>query len=148
MRLFRRSRKRQMKAMTDIPLTPLIDTALTLLIIFMVTTPMLQNAIKVNLPKGKAQEGKGSDAQSAIVYVDAQSHCFFNGKKYQQNQLIDAIKKYGEHKKEKVVIVKADRGVSYGKVMELIDHIKVAGGIDYVVLATQKQNISNTKQIA
>ena len=52
----RKWRRRQMVSMKEISLTPLIDTALTLLIIFMITAPMMQNSIKVQLPKGKAKE--------------------------------------------------------------------------------------------
>ena len=72
---FRRRRKAA-TALHDIPLTPLIDTALTLLIIFMVATPMMQNAIKVTLPEGKAQEDGGAK-QDLIVYVDKDKKIYF-----------------------------------------------------------------------
>ena len=52
----RRKRKKTASHL-DVNLTPLIDMALTLLIIFMVTTPMMQNSIRINLPKGHAKEG-------------------------------------------------------------------------------------------
>ena len=51
----------------EITLTPLIDTALTLLIIFMVTTPMMHNAIKVNLPRGNVKEDRGSKQELIVL---------------------------------------------------------------------------------
>ena len=53
---YNRRKRRASVLMQEISLTPLIDMALTLLIIFMVTAPMLNNAIKVELPKGQAKE--------------------------------------------------------------------------------------------
>ena len=50
-----RGRRRRLQAMNDVSLTPLIDTALTLLIIFMVATPMMRNSIRVTLPSGQAK---------------------------------------------------------------------------------------------
>ena len=61
-------RRKKAVAINDIPLTPLIDTALTLLIIFMVTTPMMQNAIKVTLPEGQAKEAEVKSTRINCVY--------------------------------------------------------------------------------
>jgi biopolymer transport protein TolR len=123
--------------MLDISMTPLIDVALTLLVIFIVATPMMQNAIRVSLPKGKAKEDAGS-RQDIVVYVDKDKKIFFNGNEVKPDQLVDALKKKIGDQKDKMVYVKADQVVSYGSVLELVDHIKVVGGISHVVLATQK----------
>ncbi len=131
-------RKRRIAPMHDVSLTPLIDTALTLLIIFMVAAPMMQNAIKVSLPKGSAKEDIGSQ-QELTVFVDKNGTLFFDGVKYQEKQLIEILQKKMAHKKDQTLCVKADTVVSYGKVIELVDRIKVVGGIKYVSLATQKQ---------
>ncbi len=77
-RRFKRRRKRS-SAMQDKSLTPLIDTALTLLIIFMVAAPMVQNSIRITLPQGQAQEA-GNAQQDLVVYVDANSKLFFECK--------------------------------------------------------------------
>ncbi len=138
MRRSMRYRRRRPGELVDISMTPLIDTALTLLVIFMITTPMIQNAIRVNLPRGQAQEGN-TDRQESVVYIDKDSKLFFNGVKIQDSDLIESIKKRVGDQKDKMVFVKADRSVSYGRVLELVDKIKVIGGISHVVLATQKR---------
>lgn len=138
--MIRRSRRfyrRRTTAMVDISMTPLIDTALTLLVIFMVATPMIQNAIRVTLPKGQAKEDAGS-SQQLVVYVDKDKKIFFNGKVVEKEDLITQLRHQIGNDSNKMVHVKADQMVPYGNVLELVDHLKVVGGISYVVLATQK----------
>jgi biopolymer transport protein TolR len=136
-----RRRTKRNTAITDVSLTPLIDTALTLLVIFMVASPMMHNAIKVSLPKGKAKEDLGV-SQDLEIYIDKGGAISFEGKQYTAGQVIEVLqKKVGPdtgRNAEKTVYVKADTAVSYGKVIELVDQIKVVGGIKYVALATQK----------
>lgn len=138
MRKVIRRRKKRRPVMSEVSLTPLIDTALTLLIIFMVTTPMINNAIKVNLPKGQARE-ESTTEQHLIVYVDEHEKLFFNGDAIEDNDaLIKTITRALGSNKGQTVYVKADQAVRYGHVIELVDHIKFVGGVEYVALATKR----------
>ena len=137
MKRSRRLRRRGVGALLDISMTPLIDTALTLLIIFMITTPIIQNAIRVSLPKGEAKEDEGGD-QELIVYIDKEKHLFFNGQEQTQEELIELLKERVGQQENKRVYVKADQEVAYGRVIELVDRIKVVGGVSHVILATQR----------
>lgn len=134
--IIRRKRKKA-AAINDIPLTPLIDTALTLLIIFMVTTPMMQNAIKVTLPEGQAKEADGNK-QELIVYIDKDANMFFNGVPVTKNNVAGTVKKKVGNDTQCTVFVKADQSVPYGMVIETVDQLKMAGGVKYVALATKK----------
>ncbi len=141
----RRSR-RQKNTLLDLSMTPLIDTALTLLIIFMVATPVLQNAIKVTLPRGNAQEDANNQPTELIVFIDKhvfidkQGDFYVNKDKIAKKDLVAHIKKTVGSDHEKTVYVKADTAISYGTVIELVDDIKCVGGIKYVALATQKHS--------
>ena len=135
-----RNRRRRERRRPEVSLTPLIDTALTLLIIFMITTPMLkkENALEVELPKGNVKEVSDGLQQELVVSVDKQGRISFEGNLISQKDLISALqKKVGENAK-KTVFVKADTTVHYGIVIELVDAIKHIGGIRYVALATEK----------
>ena len=81
-----RSRRRQSSQLLDISLTPLVDTALTLLVIFMITTPMIQNAIRVSLPKGQAKED-ADNQQELVVYVDKDKKLFLTALSFLMRQL-------------------------------------------------------------
>jgi len=120
----------------ELTLTPMIDTALTLIIIFMITAPMMRNAIKVTLPDGSAKEA-GDTKQELVVYINEKGEIFFNGKKMMLSRLIQEIKKVVGTNKEQTVFVRADKVVEYGQVINVVDQIKVVGGVDYVALATQ-----------
>lgn len=131
----KRQRKRIAQAQ-EISLTPLIDTALTLLIIFMVTTPMMQNSIKVDLPQGDAKESAGVQ-QELVVYIDKAAHIYFDGVSVTYERLIDAVTQKVGKAKDQTIFVRADTAVSYGKVIDVVDRLKVVGGIQYVALATE-----------
>ncbi|HSC24806.1 MAG TPA: biopolymer transporter ExbD [Candidatus Babeliales bacterium] len=131
---------RQKNSLTDLSMTPLIDTALTLLIIFMIATPILQNAIKVTLPRGNTQENASSQQNELIIFIDKNSEFYINNIKTAKIDLIAHLKKIIGDDHEKTVYVKADTEISYGTVIELVDDIKYIGGIKYVALATQKHS--------
>lgn len=135
-----RLKQRRLKkkiALTEISLTPLIDTALTLLVIFMVTSPLMHNAIKITLPKGHAKEDVGLQ-QDVEIYIDKDGTIFCSGNAVLLSDLVVLLQQKIALDKEKTVYVKADAAVPYGQVIELVDHIKAIGGIKYVALATQK----------
>lgn len=132
-----RRRRRLPHGVFDISMTPLIDVALTLLVIFMVTMPMIQNSIRVSLPRGKAKED-ASTKQDLVVHIDKTKKIFLNGAPVNDQDLVALLKKRVGNNKDRMVFVKADQAVPYGNVLELVDHLKVVGGISHVVLATQK----------
>ncbi|HXX81362.1 MAG TPA: protein TolR [Thermodesulfovibrionales bacterium] len=115
--------ERDRGVMSEINVTPLVDVMLVLLIIFMVTAPLLQQGIDVNLPKAK---GKDMPPEERIALVI---------KRDQKIYLNDTPVTVGEMRKklESVskmnpnVFLKADKDVSYGLVVEVMGEIKEAG---------------------
>ncbi|MCL5875786.1 MAG: biopolymer transporter ExbD [Candidatus Dependentiae bacterium] len=130
-------RKRTGIRAQEISLTPLIDTALTLLIIFMVTTPMMHNAIKVNLPEGKSNE-VGTAQQELVVYLTSDEQLFFNGVPVTKDNLVATVQNAVEKQTGRPVFVKADEKVNYGAVMHVVNTLKMVGGIEYVGMATKR----------
>lgn len=132
-----RYRRRQRTMIEDLPLTPLIDTALTLLIIFMITSPVVHNAIKVNLPQGKAKEDTAL-LQNITVFIDKDQTIYLNEQQMELPDLIAQLTPDVLKNTDGTVYVKADQAVNYGRVIEVVDQLKVAGGVRYVALATKK----------
>ncbi len=133
-------RKRRAISQPEITLTPLIDTALTLLIIFMVTTPMIQNSIKIDLPKGQAQEG-GKDQQELVVTIDKKDTIYCNNKMVTLEMLGSEIQQklaQMPNKEKTRVWIKPDSQSCAGCLTSVIDCIKVVGGVKDVAIATEK----------
>ena len=133
----RRSRSKSV-AILDIQMTPLIDVALTLLIIFMVTTPMINNIIKVELPSSRINESESQTQEEHVVYIDKDEKVYLNGKEFSLETLLNELQKIIKKDADEVVFVKADQSISYGKVIDLVDTLKISGGIKYVALATKR----------
>lgn len=120
--------------MPEISLTPLIDTALTLLVIFIVTAPMVQNGIQVNLPQGKSKET--GNKQEFVVTMQKNGLLSFNSYPVEKEHLAEMVKKALINHEDDPVFVRADETVSYGKVIEIVDSLKQAN-VKYVAMSTR-----------
>jgi biopolymer transport protein ExbD len=118
--------------MPEVSLTPLIDTALTLLVIFMVTVPMMQHGIKVDLPQGATKEAPKQ--QELVVVVTKDGKLFFNSFPVTKETLIEKVKKEMGDSGD-IVHVRADKGASYGSVIDIVDTLK--GTVPAVALSTR-----------
>lgn len=118
----------------EISLTPLIDTALTLLVIFIVTAPMVQNGIRVDLPQGNSKEVGGE--QDFVVTLDKNSQLYFNTRPVTSKDLVPAVLTALKNNDDLPVYIKADEAVSYGKVISIVDELKMAG-IKHVAMSTR-----------
>jgi biopolymer transport protein ExbD len=123
--------------MTDLSLTPLVDTVLTLLIIFMVTAPVMRHAVRVQLPKGSSEDAKNMQ-EELVVYIDKENTLFFNNNKISTAQLIKELSKAGDRNQKNSLFIRADKNASWGTVLELFDSLRTIKGIGHVVLPTQK----------
>ncbi len=136
----RRKRNKRFN-MPEVSLTPLIDTALTLLVIFMITAPMVQNGIKVDLPQGKSKE-VGSQ-QDLVVTLSKDGKLFFNSFPVKKEVLSESVTKAMSGDTSIPVYIRADESVSYGKVIEIVDDLKSAG-VKFVAMSTRSIYSSNT----
>ena len=107
----RNRRKARKFVMPEITLTPLIDTALTLLVIFMVTAPMVQNGIKIDLPQGNSKEV--GQQQELVVSMSKDNKIYFNSYPIEKDRLSFAVKKAMNGRTDIPVYVRADEHLSY-----------------------------------
>ena len=123
--------------LSEINIVPFVDIILVILIIFMVTTPLiLRPALNVNLPK--AASGKDTTPSSLSITISKSGVIFFNGKKLGSLEELKAKAKSLSSKNPKIqAVISADKDVSHGQVVEVMDAIKV-GGVRKFAITTEK----------
>ena len=119
----------------DINVTPLVDVMLVLLIIMMIVAPLLQQGVSVKLPTATNTAEKPETQGQTVVAITADKRYFVNAVQVQQADMGKRINDLLDKAKEKVVIIKADKDVEYGAVMEAMDALRM-GGIENMGLIT------------
>lgn len=117
-------RKDRLSALTEINVTPLIDLAFALLIIFMVTTPLLEQTIDVNLPTESAKQQTEMREDFQPITIDRDGNYFWSGQSVTQEQLgvrLDVLKMASE---PPVLSIRADAELPYQAVITVIDMVK------------------------
>ncbi len=118
--------KSESRPMSDINVTPLVDVILVLLIIFMVTAPMMQQGIDVDLPQTTAQPMEGQE-ERLVITINAKREIFLNQEKVDPLLLRRRLERSAAVRFNKEVLLRADRSVPYGFVVQTMAEIKNAG---------------------
>lgn len=113
-------------AMADINVTPLVDVMLVLLIIFMITAPMMNQGVDIDLPKATAQPLEGGDDQ-LILSIDKDLKHYLNGNEVPSGELAVKLKAIAAEAPGQPVFVRADGGIEYRYVMRAMAMLKNAG---------------------
>lgn len=125
----RHNRKRPM---AEINVVPYIDVMLVLLIIFMVTAPLLNQGVEVDLPQASAQELPRSDIEPVVVSVDRDGAYYLNlnenpAAMLDSRSLQVKVAAILRHKPETPVLVRGDENVGYGAVVRVMTLLQSAG---------------------
>ena len=120
------SRESRNNAMSQINVTPFVDVMLVLLIIFMVTAPMMQQGLQVNLPKTQAKS-LTADQETVVVSIDKAGRIYINSTETSHGDLASKLMEMFAAKTKKEIFLKADRDVPYGEVVKTMAEIKGAG---------------------
>jgi biopolymer transport protein TolR len=120
---------------SQINVTPLVDVMLVLLIIFMITAPIIQQGVEVNLPKVKAQALPGKEEQF-IVSITRNREVYLNDTRISPDRLSEKLKAISVERPNRQVFLRADDAVPYGEVVRTMAAIKAAG-IEDVGMVTE-----------
>jgi biopolymer transport protein TolR len=112
--------------MSQINVTPLVDVMLVLLVIFMVTAPMMQQGVQVNLPKAETKSLK-SPEEAVVVSIEKSGRIFIDKAEITPGELKAKLSAMFVNRTKKEVFLKADRDVPYGEVVKTMAEIKGAG---------------------
>ncbi len=121
-------------SLADINVTPLVDVVLVLLVIFMITAPVLQSGIEVNVPKTRTV--KQITEQRLVVTIDHDQQIFLGDQPINIHELPQRLQQAGTDPSQQVIYLRADQTVPFGAFASVMDAVKQAG-ITNVSIVTQ-----------
>ena len=132
------------EVMTDINVTPLVDVMLVLLIIFMVTVPMLHQGVEVALPQTEANNLPQRVDDPIVLTMNRNKIVFIRETPVHPSQLVDRLLPLLEARGDESLLLKADRDLPYGEVMDLLAILN-RGGITNVGMVTEAPRVRRAR---
>jgi len=120
--------------LSEINVTPLVDVMLVLLIVFMISAPLLQSGVDVDLPVGNFESEMNED--NIVLSIDATGKHYLNDTYLQPEIIIDKVKVAVAASSTKTVYIRGDKSLRYGQVMEFLEFLR-RGGIERVSLVME-----------
>ena len=114
------------RLMNEINVTPFVDVMLVLLVVFMITAPLLQVGVPVDLPEANARTLGGADEPLSVT-VDAEGRVFVQESEVEIEGLTPLLAEISGQNPDIRIFVRGDRGIAYGRVLEVIAAITSAG---------------------
>jgi len=134
----RYSQRHSLSTLSEINITPLLDLAFVLLIIFMITTPLLENSVNLVIPSSGAANAPVNPAQVQTISIDRQAVIKFNNETLEADALLARLKELKRTNPEVAVVIRPDRELPVQQLMALMDSLQRAG-ITKVGIATKAE---------
>jgi biopolymer transport protein TolR len=128
-------------SLAEINITPLVDVVLVLLVIFMITEPVLQSGIEVNVPKTRTVTE--ITEQRMVVTIDRDDNIFLNDQPVNIRDLPGKLHQAGVDPAHQSIYLRSDERVSFGNFASVMDAVKQSG-ITNVSIVTQPLNIKGS----
>jgi biopolymer transport protein TolR len=113
--------------LADINVTPLVDVMLVLLIIFMVTAPMLHQGVAVALPKTATTNLPATMEDPVVLSITKDGLYYINETPVARGLLRERLERFLQGRRDRIILLKADRALSYGTVIETFDLLNRMG---------------------
>ena len=131
---FTNNQGKTQSALADINVTPLVDVVLVLLIIFMVTAPILQSGIEVDVPKTRTV--KEITEERMVISIDKKQRVFLGSDPININEIGNTLRKKVRDPQHQSIFLRADEDVPFGAFATVMDAVKQSG-ITNVSIVTQ-----------
>ena len=131
-----RGRGRRYRPMAEINVTPLVDVMLVLLIIFMVAAPLMTVGVPVDLPKTQAS-ALNQDNEPITISVNPEGKIFLQETEAPLPELVTKLQAISQNKPDRRIFVRGDKGLAYGRIMEVMSTITQGGFTKVALLAEQ-----------
>jgi biopolymer transport protein TolR len=124
--------------MSEINVTPMVDVMLVLLVIFMVTAPLLQQGVKVDLPKADAEPMKTSTEEKIVLTLRKDGKAFIGKTEVPIERITEILSHNEKLKQDKELYLHADQSLPYGLVVKVMAAAK-AGGAETLAMVTDPE---------
>lgn len=115
-----------LSTVSELNITPLLDLAFVLLIIFMITTPLMDNSMDLQLPKSGSAQPPPDQTQVETIAIDRDSQLQLNGRAISLEELEAALTALQAEKPENAVVVRSHRELPVQKLVDILDVVKAA----------------------
>jgi biopolymer transport protein TolR len=140
----RRGRGSRRAPMSEINVTPLVDVMLVLLIIFMITAPLLASAVPVDLPESRAKPVETEEQEPVQLSITGDDAIYIGEEAVNEAELparLDAIaREQKEGERPRQIMLRADKGLDYGRVMRVMGELNRAGLSRIALVTTGSEN--------
>jgi biopolymer transport protein ExbD len=135
----RYSQRQNLSTLSEINITPLLDLAFVLLIIFMITTPLLESSMNLVIPSSSATNPPIKSGRVQIVSIDRNDTIRFNDQVIDLNTLIERVTELKRTNPDVAVVIRPDRELPVQKLIALMDALKQAE-ITKIGIATRAES--------
>jgi biopolymer transport protein TolR len=140
-----RRRRGSYRPLSEINVTPFVDVMLVLLIVFMITAPLLTVGVPVDLPKTKAKSIAESE-EPLVISVDAEGLVFIQDTEVEIENLVPRLRAITENKVDTRIYVRGDKSINYGRVMEVMGSVNVAGFTRVALVAELPKGLNRKRR--
>ena len=126
----------RLQAVTTINMTPLIDLAFALLIIFVIATPLLEQTIPLNLPTESSNKSENQDTKFQTISIDRDGQIFWGKTPIDRETLEIYLRRFAQQSNPPVLNIRGDADIRYQAVIDVIDLIK-KNNLEQISLDTQ-----------
>ncbi len=123
---------RTQSSLAEINVVPLVDVVLVLLVIFMITAPIIQSGIEVNVPKTRTV--KELTQERLVVTINREQRLFIDSTSVNINELEERLKARIKNPEQAMIYLRADEEVPFGSIAKVMDHAKQAGVVNVNVV--------------
>jgi biopolymer transport protein TolR len=114
------------RPMAEINVTPFVDVMLVLLVIFMVAAPLMMVSVPLDLPKTSAAQITPKDGP-IVISLNHDGQIFIQDNEVDDASLVDRLAQVHDERPDAIVYVRGDKGIDYGKVMDILGKVGRAG---------------------
>jgi len=128
--------KRRKEIFWEINMVPFNDILLVLLIIFMMTASFIVTGTGIDISLPEAATAAPTEQTQIAIFITKQGDVYLGGEKVSVEKLLDKLTEEAQRNSKIVVIVSGDRDVPYGRVVDVLDAVRLSG-LDYIALAAE-----------